>query len=323
MKRRDFVGLVVAATAVCPIAAPAQPSKIPMIAVLVAGAVPADRTDAFLRSLEELGLRQGRDFDLIFRSTETDQSRAQGLIAELLALHPAVVVTQTTGLTLDVKRASASVPIVSLAMTDPIGLGLAVSFARPGGNVTGLTAATATRAKQLQLLLETVPGIRRVGVLNNPANAGNVVAMQGLRSDTAALPISLVEVEARMPSDIEPAFQRLASEGVDALLVGQDQTFVQEARLIAELALNAKLPSVNGFRIHADAGGLLSYGSSQMERWQLVARYVAKILSGAKVADLPIEQQAKLELVINLKTAKALGITVPPSILARADEVIE
>jgi putative tryptophan/tyrosine transport system substrate-binding protein len=211
-----------------------------------------------------------------------------------------------------------------VGIADPVGLGLVASLARPGGNVTGLLSGIDTLpAKQLELLLQVVPGVIRVGILLNVSNPGNVYGLHVLETDTAALPLKLVPAELRLSTEIEPAFQTFTREHVEAVYVSQDGLFFFNTERIATLALAARLPTVFGFREHVEAGGLMSYGLNRDDLWRDAASYVEKILKGAKPADLPVELHPKLELVINLKTAKALGVTVPPRVLAFADDVIE
>jgi putative ABC transport system substrate-binding protein len=189
--------------------------------------------------------------------------------------------------------------------------------------VTGLLAAVSAPSKLIELLLEAVPGVQKIGVLYNPTNPGNVLGINSLKSDTAKLPITLFLAEGRGRTDIESAFQRFGEAEVGGLLVSQDALFTGERHRIADLALALRLPIISGFRIQTGAGGLMSYGTNFPQRYFHAGEYAAKILRGAKPGDLPIQLQPKLELVINLKTAKALGVKIPLSILARADEVIE
>jgi putative ABC transport system substrate-binding protein len=273
--------------------------------------------------MAEFGLVEDRDFEIVYRAGQGDASRVPALIAEVIALNPAVIVSSTTGLTVELKRTTNSIPIVNTTIADPVGLGFAKSIARPGGNVTGLLATSATGGKLVELLLQIVPHVTKLGILLNPTNTGNTVGYSRVKDEIARLPVTLVRVEAQTPADIEPAFQALAREAVEALIPFQDPLFNQEAKRIADLALAARLPTAYGFRFLPDAGGLMSYGGSLKARYRRVGWYVAKILQGEKAGDLPIEQQERVELLVNMKTAAALGITVPPSILARADELIE
>jgi putative ABC transport system substrate-binding protein len=323
MWRRTFLLATAALTVSGPDYAHAQAPNVPVVAILSGGALLPENKDAWLQGLSELGLSEGRDFKLVYLSTEGDQRRAPALVTAVVALNPAVAVTNTTGLTLELKRATDSVPIVAVAITNAVGSGLAASIARPGGNVTGLAANASSPGKVLELLIELVPGLSRVGVLFNPDNPGNVLGVSAIKAETAGLPITLLEVAARTPADIEPAFQEAARAKVGALVILQDAVYTSEKQLIADLALAARLPTGAGFEVHPEAGSLMSYGASLRERWHRAGWYVGQILAGRKPGDLPIEQMAKLKLVINLKTAKALGLTVPQSLLARADEVIE
>jgi ABC-type uncharacterized transport system substrate-binding protein len=299
------------------------PSAPAVVAILSGGSLPPELRESWLQGLSELGFSEGRDFKVVLLSTEGDQRRAPALVTAVVALNPAVVVTNSTGLTIELRRATDSIPIVAVAITDPVGMGLATSFARPGGNVTGLAASASSPGKVLELLLEIVPGVNHVGLLFNPDNPGNVLGVRAIEEEMAGLPITLIEVAARTPADIEPAFQEAARAMVGALYISQDPVYTRQTQLIADLALAARLPTAAGFEVHPEAGSLMSYGASLRERYRRVGWYVGQILAGRKPGDLPIEQMAKLKLVINLKTANALGLTVPPSILARADEVIE
>jgi putative ABC transport system substrate-binding protein len=213
--------------------------------------------------------------------------------------------------------------VVNTTITDPVGLGLAATIAHPGGNFTGMLAVSGEVGKQLELLHELTPEAKKVGLLLNPDNAAHVRPNPKLEADAAALGITLIRVWAKAPPEIELAFQNLAREEAGSLLIAQDPLFNHGAKAIADLALTARLPTMYGFRFLPEAGGLVSYGGSVKARYHRIGWYVAQILKGQKPGDLPIEQQEKLELVINTKTAKALGLTVPSVILARADELID
>lgn len=246
------------------------------------------------------------------------------LLTELIGLKPTVIVTSDTALTLAAKRATTALPIVGVAISDPVGFGLVASLARPGGNVTGLLSSIdKLPAKQLDLLLQIVPGVKRIGIMLNVGNPANVAGLRLLEANSAALALKLTPAELRSPADIETAFGIFARDRVEAVFVFQDALFTGNAGRIAALALAAKLPTAFGFRELAEAGGLMSYGLNLNYQWRHAAAYVAKILKGAEPADLPVEMQPKLELVVNLKTAKALGIAVPSRALAFADDVIE
>ena len=232
--------------------------------------------------------------------------------------------TTDTPLTLAAKHATKEIPIVGVGFFDPVGFGLVASLAHPGGNVTGLLSAIDRMVpKQLELLHQVTPAVTRVGVLFNANNPANVSGLKVVQEDAAFRSFEFVTAPIRRSGDIVPAFDGFARERVGAVLVFQDGLFSRNAARIANLALAARLPTVFGFREFAEAGGLMSYGLNLIAQWQRAAAFVAKILKGAQPADLPVEMQPKLELVINLKTAKALGITVPTSVLAFAGDVIE
>jgi putative tryptophan/tyrosine transport system substrate-binding protein len=328
MRRREAVALIGGAVVAWPgIGVFADVSaRRPLVAMLMQRPPEAVRRymNAFAQGMQKLGLVEGRDFDIVQRSANSDPKRVPGLLTELIGLKPDVMLTGDTALTLAAKRATEAIPIVGVGIADPVGFGLVASLARPGGNVTGLLSGIDTLpAKQLELLLQVVPGVIRVGILLNVSNPGNVYGLHVLETDTAALPLKLVPAELRLSTEIEPAFQTFTREHIEAVFVSQDGLFFFDAERIASLALAARLPTVFGFREHVEAGGLMSYGLNRDDLWRHAASYVEKILKGAKPADLPVELHPKLELVINLKTAKALGVTVPAHVLAFADEVIE
>jgi putative tryptophan/tyrosine transport system substrate-binding protein len=280
--------------------------------------------DAFSRGIQEFGLLKGRDYEIVLRSTDGDATRAPGLLSELIGLNPALIVTQDTPLTLAAKRATQTIPIVGAFIADPVGFGLVASLARPGGNVTGLLfSIDELILKQLELLLQVVPEAMRIGVLLNANNPANVGGLRILETDAAALRLKFVPAALRRSGEIEPAFHTFTGEHVDAVFVFQDSLFFNTGEMIAASALAERLPTVFGFRESVEAGGLMSYGINVIYQWRHAGGYAAKILKGAKPAELPVEMQPKLELVINLKTAKALGITIPASVLAFANDLIE
>jgi putative tryptophan/tyrosine transport system substrate-binding protein len=324
MRRRELIIAVAALALDRPHDTCAQLQASRRLIVMVFGGGPLPGTvDAFRQAMREARLEQDRDFGLIFRSPENDPARRPAVARDVVGLNPAVIISGDTPMTVELARAADTIPIVGVALTDPIGLGLASSLAHPSGNVTGVLAAASAPSKLIELLLEAVPGVVKIGVLYNPTNPGNLMGVNSLKADTVILPITLLLLEVRAPTDIEPAFQLSADAGVGALFVSQDSLFNAERQRIANLALAARLPSIGGFRVHTEAGGLMSYGSNFPQRYLVAGEYAAKILKGAKPGDLPIQLQPKLELVINLKTAKVLGLEIPRSILARADEVIE
>ena len=328
MRRREVIALIIGGAAlVRPATGFTQAAtERPIVAILASRPAEAMRRymDAFALGMQPFGLVAGRDYEIVLRSTDGDSTRGPKLLTELLALNPKVIMTADTTQTLAAKRATKETPIVGVLISDPVGFGLVASVARPGGNVTGLLSSIDRLVpKQLDLLLQVVPAAKHVGVLFNASNPANVGGVHLLQTDSAARSLTLVPAGLRQSGDIDAAFQALGHEHLDAVFIFQDGLFSQNAARIAALALAARLPSVFGFREFVEVGGLMSYGLNLVSQWQRAAAYVAKILQGAKPADLPVEMQPRLELVINLKTARALGITVPASVLAFADSLIE
>src|SRR5215831_18012802 len=247
-----------------------------------------------------------------------------GLADELLRLRPDVFVTGTVAGTLAIKRVTAAIPIVNVTLTDPEGFGFVMSTARPGGQVTGISSGLdSLPEKQLQLALELLPGASRIGLLVNVSNPAHAVFRRNAEAASASFARKLIPVEVRVPDDLDAAFEVMVRQRVDLGLVLPDAMFLSWRRRIAVLATAARLPTMYGLREHVEDGGLMSYGIDLRESWRRGAIYVDKILKGAKPGDLPVELPTKFELVINMKTAKALGITIPPLIWERADEVIE
>ena len=326
MKRRDFLGLLAGAAASRPVIALAQfPTKRPLIAVVIGASQTASERwrGGLPQGLEELGRIEGRDYDIEYRYADGDLTRQPAIIDELIRRKPDLIVVGNSFAALAAKQATASIPIVFASSFDPVGLGLAASFAHPDKNVTGIFVDYPSLVgKELELGFELMPGAKRAGMLVNVNNT-NAAARQGLKNAAQTVAARLISAEIRAPADIEIAFQTLAGEHVNTVVTIADPMFLNERRRMAELAIAARLPVVYGFREHVEAGGLMSYGVDLRENWRQVAAYVDKILSGAKPADLPIEQPTKFELVINLKSAKAIGLTIPESFLLRADEVIE
>ncbi len=327
MRRRQFIVLFAAAVAWRPFIALAQTStKRPLIAVLI-GASQAT-SQRFLsglpHGLQELGYVEGRDYEIEYRYAEGDLTRLPALVDELIQRKPSVIVVGNTPAAVAAKRATASIPIIAATTGNPVGAGLASSEARPQGNVTRIISGLGSLVgKQLELGFELIPGAKRAGVLVNAGNVAGIVFRQGAEAAAQAMAANLISVEARTPADIDSAFQTLARERVNIVIVVPDPMFANERRRIAERAIATRLLVVYPFREHVEDGGLLSYGIDLRENFRRAAAYVDKILKGAKPADLPIEQPTKFELVINLKAAKAIGLTIPEAFLVRADEVIE
>lgn len=279
---------------------------------------------AFEQRLRELGYVEGRNLVIERRYDEGKYERLPALTAELVRLKVDVIVASTTPRAQAALRATREIPIVMLAVVDPVGAGLVASLARPGGNVTGLTILSKElSAKRLQLLKEVAPGLARAAVLWNPGNWSNNLQLDEATEAAKILGVHLQPVEIRSPEDVEGALHAASRERAGALLVLDDPLIFFQHRRIASLAAQNGLATLSGLRAFVEAGGLMSYGTSLDEHFRQTAIYVDKILKGAKPADLPVEQPATFELVINLKTAKALGLKLPQSLLLRADRVIE
>lgn len=325
MRRREFITLLAAST--WPHGLMAQVStKRPLVALLhgqsAASASPV--VTAFAQRMQELGYVAGRDVDILYRYADGDLARGAVLVDEVIRLKPDVVVTSNTQLAIATRQATASIPIVAANTTDPVGFGLVASHARPGGNVTGILATLDTLPeKQLALAAEVIRDAVKMGMLINAGFQAHAIHRKGSEAAAAALAIKLVPVEVRIAEDFDAAFQFMARERVDGVLVLQDPMSLTERRRIATLAIATRLPTMFGFREHVEAGGLMSYGIDLRSNLRRAADYVDKILKGTKPGDLPVELPTKFELVVNLKTAKALGIDVPLHVQQLADEVIE
>ena len=288
------------------------------------GSPPARAWDALLDGLRERGYREGQNLVFERRFSEGNAERFPELAAELIRLRVDCIIVPTTPAALAAKHATQTIPIVMTAAIDPVGAGLVASLARPGGNLTGLSSlGPELSGKRLELLKEVVPGLTRVAVLWNAANPANVSVWQETQAAAGVLGLLLQSQDVRGPQDLEGAFALTAQARPDALLVLPDSLLNMHGQQIVEFATQQHLPSMVGRREPVRAGGLMYYRSSVPERFRRAADYVDRILKGAKPADLPVEQPMKFELVINLKTAKALGLTIPPHILFQADEVIQ
>jgi len=300
-------------------------AKLPTIGFMGQSTASAEalRATAFVQRLRELGWIEGQNVALEFRWAEGRSERSAEIASEFVRLKVDVIATVGTPQVLAAKQATASVPIVSAAMGDPLGTGLVPSLARPGGNVTGLSAqAPDLSGKRLELLREAVPGLQRIGLLGNVGNPLVILELRELETAGRALGLDVVTAEIRRAEDIAPAIDAL-KERADAVYVAQDLLTVTTRHRINILALAARLPVMHASRENIDAGALISYGPNYVALFRRAADYVDKLLRGAKAGDLPIEQPTTFELVLNLTTAKALGLTIPPTLLARADEVIE
>jgi putative tryptophan/tyrosine transport system substrate-binding protein len=326
MRRREFITLLGGAATAWPVAARAQqPAKLPTVGFLGATTPSAQKkwTDAFVQRLRELDWIEGRNVAILYRWAEGRTERAPEIFAEFVRLKVEVIVTHPTALAVAAKQATSLIPIVFALAGDPVGSGLVTSLARPGGNVTGLSLQMPDAlTKRLELLREVVPGLRRLTIL---ANVGNLIAVQEMRSVqevAGTLGIETTISEIRRAEDIEAAFEALNGRSEALYVCTEPLVNIHRARINA-LALNAHLPSVVGFPEFVEAGGLISFGPNYPALFRRSAEFVDKILRGAKPADIPVEQPTKFDLVLNLNTAKSLGLTFPLSLLGRADEVIE
>jgi putative tryptophan/tyrosine transport system substrate-binding protein len=327
MRRRAFITLLGGAAAGWPLAARAQqPSKIPHIGLLSPFS-PSDAAlwnQAFLRGLRDLGWVDGKSIIIEYRYAEGQNDRLPGLVADLIRLKVDIIVTAVTNDTLVAKNATREIPIVMAAAGDPVATGIVESLARPGGNITGLSQMNPDlTGKRLALLKEIAPNVSSVAVLLNPDDPISALGLNEIRLPARQLGVEVHALEVRSTADLDQALHAAAAARAGALAIMPNPVFVTNLKRIADFALQNKLPSMFHLREFADDGGLVSYGVDRSDLYRRAATFVDKILKGAKPADLPIEQPTKFDLAINLKTAKALGLTVPPLLLATADEVIE
>ena len=328
MKRREFIAAVGAGLLAAPLVAGAQQAgRVHRIGYLTGG-LSTDRPhliEAFRQGLRELGWVEGQNIVIEYRYAEGRFDRLPDLAAELVRLKVDIIVAVATPASAAAKNATGTIPIVGISLGDPVGTGLIASLARPGGNITGVSYSVGveTIGKGLELLNEIVPNVRWVAILSNPGNPLHAPAVRDLKVAARSLGEQLQLLDARGPTEFDGAFAAMAKERVGGLFVVADTMFnLHRARLV-ELAAKSRLPAAYGTRDAVESGGLMSYGPSLPDLFERGATYVDKILKGAKPADLPVEQPTKFELVINLKTAKALGLTIPPSLLARVDEIVE
>jgi len=327
VRRREFITLLGGAAAAWPLAAGAQQPAMPVVGFLGAGSRESDayRAAAVRKGLIEAGFVEGRNVAFEYRWAEDQYERLPALAADLVRREVAVFVA-IGGITsaIAAKSATATIPIVFEIGGDPIGMGLVASLNRPGGNITGVSFLTGTLvAKQFEILHETVPKTALIGFLVNPTNPDADNETKSARAAAGSVGQKIAIVQARKDSELETAFATLVQQRAGALVICADPFFNNQRDKLVELAARQKVPAIHSLREYAAAGGLMSYGTSITEAHRLVGLYAGRILKGEKPADLPVQQSTKVELVINLKTAKALGLTVPPQIVARADEVIE
>jgi putative ABC transport system substrate-binding protein len=324
--RREFITLLGGAAAAWPFAASAQqPGKLPTIGFLGSASALAGSqwTAAFVQRLRELGWIENRTVAIEYRWAEGRDERFAEIAAEFMRLRVDVIFTYGTPSSMAAKKATAVIPIVFAAAGDPVGTGLVASLARPGGNITGLSIQqTDLASKRLEMLREILPGLRTVAILANIGSPNSMLEMGEAQAAAHPLGLAVVTSEVRRAEDIAPAFDALKGRA-DALYVCADPLLTTNRVRVSTLALGARLPTMNNFREYVVAGGLTSYGPSFPDLFRRAGDYVDKILKGVKPADIPVEQPTKFNLVINLMTAKALGLEIPPTLLARADEVIE
>jgi putative ABC transport system substrate-binding protein len=326
MQRRSFLTLLGGAAAAWPQAARAQQAgKLPTIGFLGANSPEVQRewTAAFVQRLRELGWVEGLNVTIEYRWAETRFERSPGFIAEFVRLRVDVIVTHGTANIFAAKEGTSVIPIVFAAVADPVGMGVVESLARPGGNITGLSnLMTDVTGKRIQILREVVTGLRRLAVLANTSINNAMLEIAEVEAAARALGLEVATYDIRNAEDIAGAFVALKGRA-DGVYVFADPLANTNRARIAALAVDAQLPTVAGFREIVDAGGLISYGANLTNQFRRAGDYVDKILRGTKPADIPVEQPTKFELIVNLKTAKTIGLTIPESFLVRADEVIE
>jgi putative tryptophan/tyrosine transport system substrate-binding protein len=325
MDRRAFIGTLAGSLLAAPLAAEAQlAGKVPRIGVLAPGRPPLPPFDALRDGLRGLGYIEGQTIVLESRWDEDKPDRHPALAVDLVRLRVDVIIAGTTPMAVAAKQATGTIPIVMAAVSDPVGTGLVASLPRPGGNVTGMSLLSAELSgKRIEILKEAIPGLSRIAILWNPRNPISTRLLKDTQAAAQSLGVQFQVLEVRSPADLDGAFRAATNGGAQALATLQDSMFYVHRARIAELELKDRLPTMSGENLFASAGGLMNYGANIDDSWRRSAVYVDKILKGAKPADLPVEQVTKFELVINLKTAKALGLTIPPALLQRADQVIE
>ena len=330
MNRRRFLLTSLAGALAAPLAAEAQQAgKVYRVGFLHwgrSGGPGEQQFQAFEQALRERGWVMGENLVITYRFAEGQYDRLPALAGELVRLDPHVIVALPTAATRAAKDVTSTIPIVMMMVSNPIGERFISSFARPGANVTGLVMnpTFAIYAKQLQLLKEAVPRAQRIALLWNPANRAASPIVRTVEDAARSLGVELRVTGARAPEEFEPAFRAMTQAGADALLVVSDSVFGAHPARLADLSIRHRLPTIYGQDYYAKAaGGLMAYGQNSTEPFRRAAGYVDRLLRGASPAELPVEQPTKFDLIINLKTAKALGLTIPPSLLARADQVID
>ena len=323
MNRRDAV-LALLALGASPLAQAQAAGKAPRVGVLFGGAPgPSEDVEAFRRGLRELGYIDGQNIAIEYRFASGQVGRLPELAADLVHLKVDIIVVPSTPTALAAKRATSTIPIVFAVVADPVGAGLVANFARPGGNITGLTSGSAELGgKRLELLRQVAPKASRVAVLYNPADPSNVLVLKELKEAAPILGLILQPLEVREPGEFESAFLAMTRERAHAMFGAAGVLTNEHKQVVVALAAKHQIPAMWGHRQFVDAGGLMSYAVNRYYQIGQTAHYVDKILKGAKPGDLPVEQPTRYELVINVKTAKVLGLTIAQSLLLRADEVI-
>jgi putative ABC transport system substrate-binding protein len=327
MRRRAFITLLGSAAAAAAWPQPARAQQKPArLAFLGSGAAQSSAifVDAVKHGLAENGLLDGQGYVLDVHWADGQYDRFPALAAEAVRQNPRVILATTIAAVRAAQRASATIPIVMTTINDPVGAGLVASLARPGGNTTGIANLSEdVTPKVLEILQAVVPGTKAITALFNPANPSNLAMLDKIRSHAATVATTVHSVELKAPRDLAHAFATIVSQRPDALLVINDAAILDQRDAIMALAMQHRIPAASSFPEFTDAGALVGYGPSRLDLYRRCAYYVARILEGARPADLPVEQPTRIELSVNLKTAKLLGISIPDSLLARADRVIE
>jgi putative ABC transport system substrate-binding protein len=324
MKRREFISLLAGAAAAWPLGARAQQPVMALVGLLSSAQLDDRQIGAIRQGLKDAGYIEGRNVAIKYRSADARFDRLPALAADLVADPVVAIIALAPPAAVAAKAATATIPIIFATGADPVGLGLVSSFNRPGGNVTGVTFVVNTLgAKRLELLRELVPSATVIGLLVNPGNPTSDSQTRDVQAAARAIGVEPLILNVGSERNIDAAFASAVQQRVNAVIVGADSFFVSRSDQLVGLAARHGMPAVYFLREFADIGGLVSYGPSQTDAYRLAGGYAARILKGEKPADLPVVQSVKFELVVNLKTAKALGLTVPDNLLARADEVIE
>jgi len=326
--RRAFIVTLASGLLAAPLAAEAQPAgkavRIGLLDYAASDPAGAARWKALRERLRELGYVEGQSVVFEARWAGGQAGRLRSLAAELINAKVDILVTAGSEAAVAAKQATNSIPIVTATLGDPVELGLAASLARPGGNVTGVISLIAVlTGKRLELLTQLIPRASRVAILRDPENRSSARTVSDAESAGKSLGVVVQAVAVRGPRDLDAAFLAMKRAHTDAVILGENTRFIADRWHLADLAVMHRLPMIVAAKEYAQAGALISYGTDYLDLFRRAATYVDKILKGAKPADIPIEQPSKFELVINLKTAKALGLTIPPSLLQRADEVIQ